>query len=74
MAGRSSSGWPTPAMWCVASMSSVGFGLSPATGHALRELVLQGQCDFADLSQLKLSRFGNLPLDWRSRQGWDALP
>ena len=58
----------------VASMSSVGFGLSPATGRALSQLVLQGFCDFADLSQLKLSRFGNLPLDWRSRQGWDALP
>lgn len=58
----------------VASMSSVGFGLSPATGRALAQLVLQGFCDFADLSQLQLSRFGNLPLDWRSRQGWDALP
>jgi sarcosine oxidase subunit beta len=58
----------------VASMSSVGFGLSPATGRALAQLVVQGHCDFADLSQLKLSRFGNLPRDWRSRQGWDALP
>jgi sarcosine oxidase subunit beta len=63
-----------PANVVVASMSSVGFGLSPATGRALAQLVLQGRCDFADLSQLKLSRFGNLPLDWRSRQGWDALP
>ena len=54
----------------IASMSSVGFGLSPATGRALAQLVTEGACDFADLSQLKLARFGNLPTDWRARQGW----
>lgn len=56
----------------IATMSSVGFGLSPATGRALAQLVVQGQCDFADLSQLKLDRFGNLPTDWRARYGWLA--
>ena len=56
----------------IATMSSIGFGLSPATGRALAQLVTQGACDFADLSQLKLSRFGNLPPDWRARQGWEA--
>jgi len=54
----------------IATMSSVGFGLSPATGRALAQLVTQGACDFADLSQLTLSRFGNLPPDWRARRGW----
>jgi len=54
----------------IATMSSVGFGLSPATGRALAQLVTEGACDFADLSQLKLSRFGNLPADWRARRGW----
>jgi sarcosine oxidase subunit beta len=54
----------------IASMSSVGFGLSPATGRALAQLVTEGACDFADLSQLTLARFGNLPTDWRARQGW----
>ncbi|MBL6454263.1 FAD-binding oxidoreductase [Belnapia sp. T6] len=58
----------------VATMSSVGFGLSPASGRAIAQLVAQGACDFADLSQLKAARFGNLPLDWRARQGWEALP
>lgn len=58
----------------VATMSSVGFGLSPASGRAIAQLVTQGACDFADLSQLKASRFGNLPGDWRARQGWEALP
>lgn len=63
-----------PGNLVIATMSSVGFGLSPATGRALAQLVLEGRCDFADLSQLRLSRFGNLPQDWRSRMGWDALP
>ena len=61
-----------PANLVLATMSSVGFGLSPATGRALAQLVTQGHCDFADLSQLTLGRFGNLPLDWRARYGWEA--
>ena len=59
-----------PANLTVATMSSVGFGLSPASGHAIAELVVHGECRFADLSALKLSRFGNLPADWRARRGW----
>ena len=31
-----------PANLIVATMSGVGFGLSPATGHAIRDLVLDG--------------------------------
>jgi sarcosine oxidase subunit beta len=54
----------------VTTMSSVGFGLSPATGHAIRDLVLEGRCSFADIGKLSLSRFANLPRDWRVRQGW----
>ena len=54
----------------VASMSGVGFGLSPASGHAVRDLVLDGQCSFADLSKLKLARFADTPADWRERVGW----
>lgn len=56
----------------LATMSSVGFGLSPAVGRALAQLITEGRCDFADLSRLRLSRFGNLPRDWRARQGWLA--
>ncbi len=57
----------------VATMSSVGFGLSPATGHALADLVTDGRCGFADLSKLSLSRFDALPADWRAAQGWAKL-
>ena len=56
----------------LATMSSVGFGLSPATGRAVRDLVLEGRCTFADLHKLRLDRFANLPADWRERQGWVA--
>ena len=54
----------------IATMSSVGFGLSPATGRAIRDLVLEGRCTFADLDKLRLDRFANLAPDWRERQGW----
>ena len=54
----------------VATMSSVGFGLSPATGRALRDIVVEGRCTFADLGKLSLARFRDLDPDWRRRQGW----
>lgn len=58
----------------VATMSSVGFGLSPAVGKGISELVLHGRCLFADLSPLRLSRFAETPPDWRERQGWVPAP
>ncbi len=54
----------------IATMSSVGFGLSPASGRAVAELVTKGHCDFADLSQFGLKRFASLPADWREQRGW----
>jgi sarcosine oxidase, subunit beta len=54
----------------VASMSSVGFGLSPASGHAIRDLVIDGTCSFANLDLFKLSRFDGLESDWREKRGW----
>ncbi|WP_430444979.1 NAD(P)/FAD-dependent oxidoreductase [Sphingorhabdus contaminans] len=54
----------------VASMSGVGFGLSPASGHAIRDLVIEGACSFANIDMLKLSRFNNLESDWRQKRGW----
>ena len=54
----------------IATLSSVGFGLSPAAGHAIRDLALTGACSFADLATLGLARFARLEPDWRSLQGW----
>ena len=61
-----------PGNLTVATMSGVGFGLSPATGHAIRDLVMEGACRFADLSKLSLKRFADLPEDWRETAGWVA--
>jgi sarcosine oxidase subunit beta len=51
-------------------MSGVGFGLSPATGHALRDLVIDGECSFAEIGKLRLDRFATLAPDWRETRGW----
>jgi glycine/D-amino acid oxidase-like deaminating enzyme len=56
----------------IATMSSVGFGLSPAVGRAVSELVQHGCCRFADLGALAVSRFADTPPDWRERAGWAA--
>jgi sarcosine oxidase subunit beta len=58
----------------IATLSSVGFGLSPAAGRAIRDLVLAGACSFADLSTLTLARFASLEPDWRTLQGWLPSP
>jgi sarcosine oxidase subunit beta len=55
-------------------MSGVGFGLSPASGHALRDLVIDGECSFAEIGKLKLDRFAGMAPDWRARRGWFASP
>jgi sarcosine oxidase subunit beta len=57
-----------------ATMSSVGFGLSPASGHAIADLVLHRACSFADISSFGLARFGNLPPSWRQERGWVPPP
>ena len=59
-----------PSNVVIATMSSVGFGLSPATGHALSQLVRSGHCDFADLTWLGLDRFDDLDPDWAEKAGW----
>ena len=56
----------------VATMSGVGFGLSPASGHAIRDLVIDGACSFADIAKLGLARFATLEPDWREQRGWAA--
>jgi sarcosine oxidase subunit beta len=56
----------------VATMSGVGFGLSPASGHAIRDLVVDGACSFAEIGKLGLARFADLEPDWRERRGWAA--
>jgi sarcosine oxidase subunit beta len=54
----------------IATMASVGFGLCPATGHAIQELVCDGRCSFADLAGFSLQRLAKVAPDWRARRGW----
>jgi sarcosine oxidase subunit beta len=63
----------SPSNLTIATMSGVGFGLSPASGRAIRDLVLDGACSFADLEKLKLDRFAGLEPDWRRARGWAAV-
>ena len=63
-----------PSNVVIATLSSIGFGLSPATGHAVQELVTEGACRFADLSVLRLSRFDGLDSDWVDQRGWRPQP
>ncbi len=65
---------PTVDNVIVATLSSVGFGLSPASGHAIQEMITEGQCTFTDLSSFALSRFDRLEPDWRELQGWRPMP
>ena len=63
----------SPANLTAATMSGVGFGLSPASGHAIADLVIDGKCSFTDLGKLSLARFADLPTDWREQRGWVAI-
>jgi sarcosine oxidase subunit beta len=63
---------PTAPNVVAATLSSIGFGLSPATGHAIRDLVVDGACSFADLHSFRLERFSQLEPDWQERQGWQT--
>ena len=59
-----------PGNLTVASMSGVGFGLSPASGRAIRDLVIEGRCTFAEIGKLSIRRFDGLADDWREAAGW----
>ena len=58
-----------PEGFVVVCVSGNGFGLSPATGLAVKELIVDGGCA-VDISAFKFDRFRNVPRDWRKRWGW----
>ncbi len=72
MVGRCSIAWRIPTTSPSPPCRGVGFGLSPASGHAVRDLVLEGRCTFADIDKLSLSRFAATPDRWREEKGWVA--
>ncbi|ACC73939.1 FAD-binding oxidoreductase [Paraburkholderia phymatum] len=62
---------PGPDGMFVSVASGHGFGLAPAIGKALAELTLTGDSTIP-IRELGLSRFANLPKDWRKQFNWEA--
>jgi len=59
----------SPSNYIVVTLASYGFAPSPATGKVVSELVLSGETS-VDIEGLRLSRFADLPRDWREEQDW----
>ena len=62
-----------PSNYVVVTASAHGFGIAPATGKAVSDLVLYGETD-VDISALRLSRFAGYGHDWREQRGWTPAP
>ena len=58
-----------PSNYIVVTASAHGFGISPATGKVVSDLVLHGKSSI-DISGLGLGRFSDLAADWREERGW----
>jgi sarcosine oxidase, subunit beta len=58
-----------PEGFVMAMVSGHGFGLCPATGKAVSELVTKGQSSI-DIDALGLSRFARLERSWRENRKW----
>ena len=63
----------SPGNYLVVTASAHGFGISPATGKVVSDLVLRGETG-VDIRGLGLGRFAGLPPDWRERRGWVPSP
>lgn len=55
----------------IVTVSGNGFGLSPATGTAVKELIVDGQCSF-DISPFNFNRFESIPRNWRETWNWES--
>lgn len=60
---------PDPSNYLVVTASAHGFGICPATGKAVSELILNGESSI-DISAFTLSRFSDIKSDWRQQRGW----
>ena len=63
----------SPGNYVVVTASAHGFGISPATGKAVSELVLHGESS-VDISGLRLDRFSDIGPGWREERGWIPAP
>ena len=62
---------PDPSNFLVVTTSGHGFGLSPATGKVIRDLVVHAETP-VDISGLNVGRFSRTRADWRERRSWEA--
>ena len=62
-----------PSNYVVVTASAHGFGISPATGKVVSDLVLHGESS-VDISGLTLGRFADVGPDWREERGWVPAP
>ena len=62
---------PDLANFLVVTTSGHGFGLSPATGRVIRDLVVHAETP-VDISGLNVGRFDGIRQDWRERRSWEA--
>ena len=46
---------------------------APPPSVRVDDLVLDGRCSFADIEKIGLSRFADLPADWRAQRGWEPI-
>ena len=59
----------SPSNYIVVTASAHGFGIAPATGKVVSDIVLHGKSDI-DISGLTLNRFSDLTHNWRQNRGW----
>jgi len=62
-----------PSNYVVVTASAHGFGISPATGKVVSDLVLYGETNI-DIDGLRLGRFAGVSPDWRKQRGWIPAP
>ncbi|MEE9261246.1 MAG: FAD-binding oxidoreductase [Dehalococcoidia bacterium] len=60
-----------PRGFVLITTSAFGFGICPATGAAVSQLIIDGECSFF-IDGLKLSRFEGLDKSWRQSWGWES--
>ena len=59
----------SPDNFMVATASAHGFGLSPATGKVISDMVMHGETT-VDMSGLTYGRFNDVTPDWREKKDW----
>ena len=62
-----------PSNYVVVTASAHGFGIAPATGKAVSDLVLYGETNI-DIGAFGLNRFSDIGPDWRAELGWNPIP